>query len=757
MSATGQPQTGKEYKVIGTRPVRHDGTDKVTGRAIYGADVQMSGLLIGKILRSPHAHAKIKAVDISKAEAMEGVFAVVTSADFPVHPPDVRANLGEGAVVVNDLARNCMARDKVFYKGHAVAAVAARDIHTAEEAIKAIDIEYEPLPAVVSLPDAMKDDAPLLHEDLFTNELGKMSEKPSNVSKHIRFKKGEIDRGFGEAEVIVEREFRTATVHQGYIEPQVATALWSQDDHLTLWSSTQGAFTVRHQTSAVLGLPISQVTVHPTEVGGAFGGKIRVYVEPVVSALSRKCGRPVRISLGRDEVFQGTGPAPGSLVRIKLGATRAGRIVAAQAWLAFEAGAFPSGIIGAGCMCVFGCYDLPNAQVDGYDVLLNKPLMFAYRAPGAPIAAFACESVIDELAEKLGLDPLDLRLANAAKEGTRRVDGPVYDRIGLIEALQAAKEHEHYQTPLEGPHRGRGVAAGFWYNVGLKSSATASVNSDGTVALTEGSSDLNSSRVVMAMQLAETLGIAAEDVRPQVGDTDTIGYTDVTGGSRATFATGWACYEAGQDIIRQMSERAAQIWECDPGAVCFESGVFRAGDQSITFKELAGKLNATGGPVIGRATVDPPKAGAGFGVHIADVEVDPETGKVQILRYTAVQDVGKAIHPSYVEGQIQGGAAQGIGWALNEGYFFDDKGHMRNASFLDYRMPTALDLPMIDTVLVEVPNPGHPFGVRGVGETPIVPPLATVAAAVYHATGARMQELPMAPHKISKAILQKSS
>ncbi|HVU90159.1 MAG TPA: xanthine dehydrogenase family protein molybdopterin-binding subunit [Pirellulales bacterium] len=743
------------YKVIGTRPVRHDGVDKVTGRAIYGADVQMAGLVHGRILRSPHAHARIKSIDTSAAEKLPGVVAVATGRDFP-NLKDKIADLGEGAVNLAHLSANCLAHDKALYRGHAVAAVAATSPHVAEEAIKLIRIEYEPLPAVTWVLDAMKDDAPLLHDNVFTNEMGKIGTTPTNVSMHLHFEKGDVGKGFAEADLVIEREFKTASVHQGYIEPHVSTALWNHDGHVTIWTSTQGAFSARAQTAELLQIPVSQVTVVPCEIGGGFGGKITVYLEPVAAILSRKCGRPVKMIMSRADVFEGTGPTPGSFMRVKLGAKKDGRLTAGEAWLAYDAGAYPGGMIGPGCMCVFSCYELANARVDGYDVVLNKPKTAAYRAPGATQAAFACESVIDELAEKLNIDPIEIRLKNAAKEGTRRVDGPIYPRIGFIETLEAAKNSEHWRSKLTGPHRGRGIASGFWFNIGLKSSAAANVNSDGTVTLIEGSTDIGGTRTSIAMQLAETLGIAAEDVHPQVADTDSVGYTDVTGGSRTTFATGLAAYNVGLDLREQMAARAALLWECKPADVKWEDGSFRGpGGKAISFKELAGKLNQTGGPVVGRATVDPEGPSNGFGTHIVDVEVDPDTGKVTILRYTAIQDAGKAIHPSYVEGQMQGGSVQGIGWALNEEYFYDDSGRMRNASYLDYRMPTAFDLPMIDTIIVEVPNPAHPYGVRGVGETPIVAPPAAIANAIARAIGRRLQELPMSPPKVWKAMQEK--
>jgi len=445
-------------------------------------------------------------------------------------------------------------------------------------------------------------------------------------------------------------------------------------------------------------------------------------------------------------------------LRVKMGTDSNGRITAAEAYLAYEAGAYPGSPISAAVQCIFGPYDIPNARVEGYDVVVNKPKTAAYRAPGAPAAAFAAETVIDEICERLNMTPLDFRLLNGAKEGTRQITGLRYPRIGYLETVQAAKEHEHYATPLVGPYRGRGISSGFWRNNTGPSSATASVNSDGTVSLVEGSPDIGGSRASVSMQLAEVLGITSGDVIPAIGDTDSVGFTSSTGGSGVTFKTGWACYETAQDIKRQMIERAALIWDATPRDVEYCNGLISHKSDSelrFTFKDLAEQLNATGGPIVGRANVSPTGVGGAFGVHIVDVEVDPETGKVAILRYTALQDVGKAVHPSYVEGQVQGGVAQGIGWALNEEYSFNEKGEMSNSTFLDYRMPTSLDLPMIDTVIVEVANPGHPFGVRGVGEIPIVPPLAALANGIYDAIGIRMNQLPMSPSRILEALWAK--
>ena len=760
--------SNKEFDVVGSRPIRHDGNDKVTGRARYSADMTLPRLLHGKILRSPHAHARIKSIDPSRALALPGVKAVVTSADF-AQPSGKVADLGEGAMANPKwISNNCLAAEKALYKGHAVAAVAATSLQAAEEAIALIDVDYEVLPAAVDLEAAMKSDAPILHERLANSENPNIrpgglrddddTGKATNISNHFIFELGDTEQGFKDADVIVEREFRTATVHQGYIEPHSATAMWGEDGKLTIWCSSQGHFQIRDLTSLVLGIPVSEIKVIPMEIGGGFGGKTVIYLEPVAAALSKKAGRPVKISMGRTEIFEATGPTSGTSIRVKIGADNNGMITGADITMIYEAGGFPGSPINQACQCVLTPYEIANGRIEGYDVVVNKPKAAAYRAPGVPAAAFAAESVIDEICEKLGMDPLEFRAKNGAKEGSRRIPGPVLQRVGYEETLAAAMQTEHYNTPLEGPNRGRGVAAGFWFNGTGPACATASVNADGTVSLIEGSPDIGGSRAAMAMQVAEVLGIPAEDVHPSIGDTDSVGYTSLTAGSGATFKSGWACYEAAMDIKQQLLQRSARIWDVDLDDVEFVNG--EASHKSdpelkLTFKQLAARLVGTGGPVVGRGNVNPPGVGNAFAVHIVDVEVDPDTGKVEILRYTALQDVGKAIHPSYVEGQLQGGVAQGIGWALNEEYVYNESGEMANSSFLDYRMPTSLDLPMIDTVIVEVANPGHPFGVRGVGEVCIVPPMAAVANAIHNATGVRMGVLPMSPGNVLEALWAK--
>ena len=688
--------SNEEFDTVGTNPIRHDGADKVTGRAKYGADTILPGMLYGKILRSPHAHAVIKSVDTSAAAAHPGVHAVVTSADWPETSMKL-VDLAEGSIHnLGFLSMNVLARGKALYKGHAIAAVAAVSAHAAEEATKLIIVEYEVLKTTT-----------------------------------------------------------TQAVHQGYIEPQAGVAQWSEDGKLIIFSSSQGQFTVRDHTARFLGIAVGQVKAVPMEIGGGFGAKGITYVEPIAALLSQKSGRPVKVQLSRTEVFEGTGPTSGTQISVKLGATKDGKLIAAEAELIYEAGAFPGSPVGAGIQCMMGQYDIPNGHLKAIDVVVNRPKSAAYRAPGAPASAFCMETAMDELAEKLGIDPLEFRLMNIASEGVRRVTGPMTPLVGYTETLQAVKDHQHYNTKLEGKKRGRGIATGWWANNSGPASAVLVVNSDGTVSLTEGSPDIGGSRAAMAMHVAEVLGLSVTDIKPQVGDTDSIGFTSNTGGSSVTFKTGWACYNAAQSVKQQMIERAAKIWEIPDADVEYKEAVLQHisdPELKLNFKQIAARMVPTGGPIVASAGVNPPGPGPSIGVHLVDVEVDTETGKVEILRYTAAQDAGKAIHPAYVEGQIQGGAVQGIGWALNEAYIYNDDGALLNSSFLDYRMPTSLDLPMIDTIIVEVANPAHPYGVRGVGEVPIVPPMAAISNAIYDAIGIRMNDLPMSPDKILEAL-----
>jgi CO/xanthine dehydrogenase Mo-binding subunit len=756
MNETYQKDTVTPYKWVGTRQIRPDGVPKVTGTALYGSDYAMPGMLVGRILRSPHAHARIRSINTAKAAALPGVKAVITSADFPeqkfeyVGPERVAQNFWH-------MTRNIMAREKVLYEGHAVAAVAAMSRSIADEALALIEVDYEVLPHVIDVDAAMAPDAPVLFDDMITRGIEPAPKKASNVAKRVEYKLGDPDAAFKTADEVVELSFKTAPVHQGYIEPQACVARYDADGQSELYSSSQGHFVVRSYTTQLLGMTLGDLRVYPAEIGGAFGGKTVVYIEPVAVVLARKSGHPVKVMMSREDVFKASGPTSGSSMWVKIGVKRDGTIVAADAVLKYQAGAFPGSPVMNGCMCAFAPYDLQNARTVGYDVVSNRPKVAAYRAPGSPIVAFAVESVLDALAQKIGMDPLKLRLKNAARKGTKMLAGTTLNHDGYVDTIEALINHPDYNKPL-GKNQGRGVASGYWFNGGGESSATVHVNEDGTVTVATGSPDIGGSRASMALMAAETLGVDYDRVRPIIADTASVGYTHVTGGSRVTFATGMAVVEATKKVINDLCTRAAKLWKVDPEGVVWEKGYAKPASSNVgefppmSIKEIAAKRGQTGGPIVAAAGVNPMAVAPGYATHFCDVEVDPDTGKVTILRYVAAQDVGRAIHPSYVEGQIQGGVVQGIGWALNEEYIYDSKGRMENAGFLDYRIPVASDLPMIEPVVVEVPNPGHPYGAKGVAEVNICPPMAAIANAIERATGKRLTELPMSPPKVLAAI-----
>src|SRR6201996_1649997 len=737
-------------KWIGQRTIRPDGVAKGTGRAASAADTNMPGMIWGKILRSPHPHARIKSINTRKAEALPGVKAVVTARDI------VDFTIEKGAVMlgIQDMrwmCRNVMAREKALFPGHPVAAVAATTEAIAAEACKLIEVDYEVLPWAIEIDDALKPDAPILHE------FNKFDGKPSNICGKLELKKGDVAQGFAEADIVIERTFTTRPVHQGYIEPHACLISVAADGKTVICSSSQGQFMVRAMTAYLTGIPQSDIRAIPAEIGGGFGGKTIVYLEPLAALLAKKSGRPVKMVMTREEVMRATGPTSGSKSTVKIGAKKDGTIVAGHGIFYLQAGALPGSPIRGAVGCSFAPYDIPHVLSEGFDVVSNRSKVAAYRAPGAPIGAFAVECVLDELASALKMDPLDFRLKNAAKEGTKAAHGPVYPRIGYIETLETAKNHPHYKAPLK-KFQGRGVASGYWFNAGGESSATVNITEDGNVVVTTGHPDVGGSRAAIANICAELLGIDYKRVSVIIGDTQTVGFSNLTGGSRVLFASAIVVTQSTETIINTLRQRAAKIWEIDPEAVKWENGAAHpvspnAGQfEPLTLKELAEKAPAMGGPIGAGVQLNTQGADGGFGTHICDVEVDMDLGIVRVIRYTAIQDVGRAIHPSYVEGQLQGGVSQGIGWALNEEYIYNKEGKVDNAGFLDYRMPVCSDLPMIDTIMVEVPNPKHPQGVKGVGEVPLIPVMAAVSSAVHNALGTRFYSLPMSPPKVLETL-----
>jgi len=746
----------KKNKWVGTRPVRPDGVSKVCGTAKYGNDYTLPGMLFAKYLRSPHPHAHIISIDTSKAEKLAGVKAVVTGEDFPDHE---FAYTGIERMEKNlwHTTRNMMAREKVFYEGHPVAAVAAVDSHIAEQAIELINVVYDVLPHVIGLDEAIAPDAPVLFDDMFTRNLQTTPTRASNVARRAYLEHGDAEAAFAEADVVVEHSYTTEPVHQGYIEPHACLAHYQADGESVLYTASQGHFEMRAQTATLTGMQAGDIRSIPAEIGGGFGGKTLVYVEPVAMQLSKLAGRPVKLAMDRAEVFRATGPTSGIKATVKVGAKNDGTIIAADAEFYYQAGAFPGSPFVNGCHIAFGPYAIANKRTIAWDVVSNRPKVAAYRAPGAPMSNFAVESTIDVLAKKLNMDPVELRLKNSVQIGDELLSGVKIFHEGNEQLLHAIKNHPGYKTPL-GPNQGRGMAMGYWHNAGGESGATAFVNADGSITIATGSPDIGGSRASMAMMAADTFGIDYKRVRSLVNDSTSVPFTGNTAGSRVTFATGKAVVGACNKVILDLRSRAAALWDVDVEAVVWIDGEARPSSSNVgefeplTLGDLAKQTGSTGGPIGSSNALAATGHAPGFSTSFCDVEIDPETGKITILRYVVAQDAGCAIHPSYVEGQMQGAVAQGIGWALNEEYIYGDDGKLQNAGFLDYRMPVASDLPMIETVIVEVPNPYHPFGVKGVAEAGMVSSMAAIANAVADAIGRRMTSLPMSPPSMLKAL-----
>ncbi len=745
-----------KYSVLGTRQSRVDALDKVTGTAIYAADINLPDMLYGKVLRSPYAHANICRLDVSKARALKGVEAVITVDDVP------------GQKAGREFYSNypCMARHKVVFAGQPVAVVAAMNQDIARKALELIEVDYEILTPVTDVVEAMKPDAPIIHPHQQANlNLASKAEEgsaPSNVAWHKEFGRGDVDAGFKKADIVLENTFRTQRVHQGYLEPRAAVASVGLGGRITIWTDSQSIFRVREFCAAFLDLPVSKIRVMPVEIGGAFGAKTPQLLSPICALLSLKSGRPVKIVMTREEDLITNHPAPDSTITIKVGADKEGHLIAVSATVIFDKGAFterPSSM--AAAVNGLSPYVIPNLKVDCYDVFTNKTPTGSYRAPSATQGAFATESQMDLLARALGIDPLELRLRNVASEGDLMLTASRFPRVGFKETLEKMKQYLSTRGKPEGENRGRGIACGFWMGGVGCTSAHVNVNADGTVALVLGVVDLTGSRTSLAQIAAEEFGIPFEGVTVVSGDTDTAPHSDVTVGSRTTHEMGAAVCRACQDAKDQLIQHAALLLKMKPSELVFANGgvgVAGVPDKFISLADLAKSAisGPGGGPVTGRGSVGTPQQTPMFVAHTADVEVDRETGKVRIVSYVAAQDVGFAINPTLIEGQIQGAVSQGIGWAIMEGYALHE-GIIQNPTLLDYRLPTSLDLPSVDTLIVEVKSTTGPYGVRGVGEPPIVPCLATIANAVHSATGVRMRDLPMTPEAVFWALQGKGN
>ena len=751
----GAPQG--RLKVIGKRLARVDAKARVSGQAIYPADLQLPGMVHAKILRSPLAHARILSIDSTRAQAMKGVFAVVTAADFPVVPVGATIPMGEVGYDMWMVAAINMARDKVHWVGQPVAAVAAVDVHTAAAALALIDVEYEPLQPVLDILAAMAPEAPLLHEHVFTKGIEPRPRGPSNVASRVVISRGDATAALQQGHASAQLRVQVDTAHQGYLEPQVAVAQVDADGFATVWASTQGQFTAELMIARMLGLPAAKLKVVPLEIGGGFGGKIAIHGEAVAVRLAQKCRRPLKLVLTREEVLQGgSGPAAGALIDIAVAAQADGALLAIAGTYRMDAGGLPGMSPSLLMQASAALYQCPNLSLEGFDVVTNKPRTEAYRGPGGIQAAFAVEQAMDMLCQRLGMDPLEFRKRNASVTGSLMPIGTPFPAIGLDAILEAVGRHRCWTDPIgQGAYpRGRGLALGYWRGTSMTSAAHITIAGDGRPMVTMGAVDLSGTRSTMAQVVAEEFGVTIEDVHVQTGDSKSVGYSDGAAGSRVARTMTAALVEACADALGQLRRRAAEKLQSAPAALTYADGVFRSpqpGGAAISLAELM-QATLTDGAVVGRGVSSKLPLGVEIGAHVCDVEVDTDSGLVTVLRYTAFQDVGLALNPIAVEGQIEGSVVQGLGWALLEGFDYGADGRLRNASLLDYRLPTALDVPRIETVIVETPVPNVPYGVRGVGEVPIVPPAAAVANAIARAVGVRVCRMPMTPERVLGAI-----
>jgi CO/xanthine dehydrogenase Mo-binding subunit len=739
-----------EYTVLKKGLNRVDGLHKVTGKAVYTADINLPNMLCGKILHSPHAHANIRRLDVSKARALDGVKAVITVDDVPIQQKNQELTM----------FLPTMAREKAIYAGQPVAAVAAIDEQTAEKALELIEVDYEVLTPVMDVFEAMKSDVPVIHPNrkpvsnvAIKPENGAL---PNNVASYMEYGRGDVEAGFKQADIVIENTFRTQRVHQGYIEPRASIASIGADGKITIWTDSQGIFQTREVCSAYLDLPLSKIKVMQVEVGGAFGGKGHQTVSPICALLSIKSGLPVKMVLTRQECFVDTYTASPTTITIKLGADKGGHIIAVSATVIYDTGAypglFPASMIGS--MLALSPYRIPNISAKCYDIFTNKARWGFYRAPTVPQATFAVESQVDLLARALKIDPIDLRLKNAVSKGDVTPDGTVLPKVGFKKTLQEMKKYLSTRGKPKGENKGRGIACGYWNASGGNSSAHVNVNADGTVSVIVGSVDLTGSRTAIAQIAAEELGIPFENVTVVAGDTESAPHSDVSAGSKTTRVMGSAVREACRDAKAQLIQRAAVQLKEKPRDLEYVNGSVRvsaAKDKSVSLLELAAKsvFEVGKGPITGRGSVGIPPCPM-FAVHMAEVEVDKETGNVRVLSYASAQDVGFAVNPSLIEGQVHGAVSQCVGWALTEDYAFKD-GIMQNPTFLDYRMPTAVDLPSVDTLIIEEKSDAE-YGMRGVGEPPITPGLAAIANAIHSAAGVRLKETPMNPEAIFWAL-----
>jgi CO/xanthine dehydrogenase Mo-binding subunit len=749
-------------RVLGHSLPRMDAPGKVSGTAVYAADFSLPGMLYGAVLRSREPHARLVGTDVSRAAGISGVRAVITAADVP----DVRY----GGAVKDETV---FARDRVRFAGQPLAAVAATSLEIATEALAAIDVVYQALPPILDVAAALAPGAPLVHEGWAGYTALPILHRDGNVCNRARIVVGDVERGFEEADRIFEHRFTTASVHQGYTEPRAAVAQWDSSGQVTVWSNTQLPFEVQTTLSEILRVPSSKVRVIVPGIGGGFGGKLRVGVEHFAALLARKTGRAVKVMTTTEDELTAAYARQPAIVELKTGVTRDGRITAREGRLWFDTGAFAGsgpGVASVATLMLAGPYRIPNLLLEGYAVYTNKTNFGSFRAPSGPQANFAVESQMDAIADALGIDPLDFRLKNIVREGEEGPTGQVLSAVGLEECLLKVADAIGWRDRRPAPGRGKGLACGWWTTTGGSSGVYVKVNPDGTVALNTGAAEIGTAALTGAAQvLAEDLGVRLADINVVSADTLSTPFDFGAQGSRTAFAVGNACRAAVAELKRQLFALAGKHLGVDESALALSEGcvVADAQDKRATLAELARLSQASGGGLIAHGTfVAPPTAydakrveghvypafhSPSFHAHAVELSVDAETGEITLHRYVVAQDVGFAMNPKYIEGQIEGGVAQGLGQALSEEIVYEG-GHVLNANLTDYKMPTALDLPRIESILVQHPSLVGPYGAKGVGEPPSIEPPAAVANAVASAVGVRITSLPITAEKVALAL-----
>jgi len=748
--------------VIGRRVRREDGEPKVTGRTKYAGDLQLPGLLHARLVLSPYPHARITRIDTEAARALPGVVGVYTAADLPLQHGHERSR-----------SHAPLARVETLFDGQPVVAIVAESEAVAADAVGLVTVEYEELEAAVDMERTLAADRALVHaaeeagvrEDAgaHTDAGGSTEhvERPANAASAERYRRGDVAAGFREADLVVERTYRTSWVHQMYLEPQSSVAAPDGAGRITIYSSTQAAYFTRSEVAKALGIAQHKVNVVTMEIGGAFGAKYAL-IDPLVAGLAWSLDRPVRLVYTRGDEFLAACPAPATTMHVKTGATRDGRLTALEATVVVDTGAYPGGTAGILCMLLGGTYRFEHLLIDGYDVFTHKPGCGAYRAPGAPQACFAIESQVDELARGLGLDPLEFRLQNAVVTGDAMPAGSSWPLIGARAVLEALRDQPAWRDRLrKGPGEGVGIAFGGWPSATSPATAACRLNDDGSLTVVVGSSDISGTKTGMLLLAAEGFGLEPDKIDVVTADTNTAPFAGGSGGSKITYTVGAAVLQAAAEARRQVLEIAADHLEVSVDDLDIADGrveVRGAPGRGVTLEQVAAMSTGFGQryePVFGRGRSAPSASGPGFVAHLARVHVDEETGVVRVLDYVAVQDVGKALNPAGIEDQICGGAAQGIGWALYEGLIYDEDGRLQTGSLMDYVLPSSEQIPPITSVIVEVPSPEGPLGARGVGEPPVVPGAAAIANAIADASGVRVTTLPMTAERVLEALRER--